>query len=346
MPQVSALEQQSCQANQSEAFPLRNGFKNESGSTSSAVGHDIVGDGVEKDSSKWQSKGKRNLRHTSKNRKQVSRKYIGMDGESKAYLTGTRNSDGFCEGAGQKQKVEWNVTGVSNASYNCTSQIKCKPVAEGQAEGFRDLIKIVRGTAAEPPQRSLPYRQSRFTLNSRYEVADFPGRNCTDGTLYNVKLEAKSSYRPQHVPLVSLMSKLNGKAIIGHPLTVDVLEDGHCDKMLGGSGGGVEVEVGDIYCAAKPKPVTRRVPSKKSRFSRRKSSKSKKSGLLNKKIRKLSSLTGHRQSEEEKKPVVDKLKGPVIACIPLTIVFSRIHEAVSGQARSTHRAVSATNNNP
>ncbi|PNX79041.1 hypothetical protein L195_g035024, partial [Trifolium pratense] len=64
MPQVSALEQQSCQANQSEAFPLRNGFKNESGSTSSAVGHDIVGDGVEKDSSKWQSKGKRNLRHT------------------------------------------------------------------------------------------------------------------------------------------------------------------------------------------------------------------------------------------------------------------------------------------
>jgi hypothetical protein len=139
------------------------------------------------------------------------------------------------------------------------------------------------------------------------------------------------------------MSKLNGKAIIGHPLTVDVLEDGHCDKMLSSSGG--DVEVGDIYCEVKPKPVTRRIPSKKSsRFSRRKSSKSKKSGLLNKKIRKLSSLTGHKQSEEERKPVVDKHKGPVIACIPLTIVFSRIHEAVSGQARSTHRSVSTTNN--
>ncbi|KAI5422714.1 uncharacterized protein At1g51745 [Lathyrus oleraceus] len=354
IPEVNALEQQSCQASESETFPLRNGCKNESGSTSSAVGHDIVGDRADKDSSKWQSKGKRNLRHTSKNRKQVSRNYAGMDGESGAYLTGTGNSDGFCQGAGQKQKVDWNGTSVSNASYNCNSQIKSKPIAEGQeAEGFRDLSKHIRGTVAEvkqlpngslAPQRSLPYRQSRFTINSRYEMADFPGKSCTsDGTLYDVKLEVKSSYRPQHVPLVSLVSKVNNKAFIGHPLTVEVLEEGHCDKMLSGIGGDEE-EVGDIYCAAKPKPVTKRKPSKKSsRLSRRKSSKSKKSGLLNKKIRKLSSLTGHRQSEEERKPVVDKLKGPVIACIPLTVVFSRIHEALSGQARSSHRAASTTN---
>lgn len=103
------------------------------------------------------------------------------------------------------------------------------------------------------------------------------------------------------------------------------------------------MEVDDIDCVVKPKPVTTRRPKRSSHFSRRKSSKSKKSGLLNKKIRKLSSLTGHRQSEEKRKPVVDKLKGPVIACIPLTIVFSRINEALSGQARSTHRAVSTTN---
>lgn len=342
MPEVSALEQKSCEASQSEAFALRNGSKNEAGCTSSAVGHDIVGDGAEKDSSKWQSKGKRNLRHKSKNGKQVSRKYIGMDGESDAYLTGTRNSDGLCEGVGQKQKVDWNGTGVSNASNNCTSQINCKTVAEGQVEGFRDLSKHIEGTTAEPPQRSLPYRQSRFAVNSRYETADFPGRNCSsDGTLYDVKLEVKSSYRPQHVPLVSLASKLSGKAFIGHPLTVEVLEDGHCDKML--SGLRRDVEVDDIDCVVKPKPVTTRRPKRSSHFSRRKSSKSKKSGLLNKKIRKLSSLTGHRQSEEKRKPVVDKLKGPVIACIPLTIVFSRINEALSGQARSTHRAVSTTN---
>lgn len=359
--QVGAVGEESCHASQPEAFPLRNESKNESGCTSSAAGHNIVGHRVDKGSSKWQSKGKRNSRHTSKNRKQVSRKYVDMDHESSAYLTGIGNSDGFCQGAAQKQKVDWNGMSVPNASYNGTSQVKCKPVAEGQPEGFRNLSKPIRGAAAEAKllpdgsltsqrllptsQRLLPYRQSRFTVNSRYEMADFPGRNhCSDAALYDVKLEVKSSYRPQHVPLVSLVSKLNGKAFIGHPLTVEVLEEGHCDKLLLSSGIGCDLEVGDIYCVAKPNSVTGRIPPKNSsRFSHGKSSKTKKSGLLNKKIRKLSSLTGQRQSEEERKPVVDKLKGPVIACIPLKVVFSRINEAVSGQARSTHRALPTSN---
>ncbi|KAJ1420274.1 hypothetical protein SESBI_14406 [Sesbania bispinosa] len=348
-PQVSSLGQQSCHASQSEAPSLRNEGKNESGCTTSAADHNIVGHRADKGSSKWQLKGKRNSRHTSKNRK-VSRKYVDMDFESSAYLPGIGNSGGFCQGAGQK--VDWNGMGASNASYNCTSQVKYKPIAEGQPNGFRDMSKHIRGTTAEAkllpdgsltPQRLLPYRHSRFTVNSRYQMADFPGRNyCSDASLYDVKLEVKSSYRPQHVPLVSLVSKLNGKAFIGHPLTVEVLEEGHCDKVL--SAIGCDMEVGDIYCVAKPNTITGRIPSKNSsRFSPSKSSKIKKSGLLNKKIRKLSSLTGHRQSEEERKPVVDKLKGPVIACIPLKVVFSRINEAVSGQARLTHRALPTSN---
>ncbi|XP_061356613.1 uncharacterized protein At1g51745-like [Gastrolobium bilobum] len=344
-PQVSALGHQSCHASQSEVPSLRNEGKNESGCSSSAAGYNSVGCRADKGSSKWQSKGKRNLRHTSKNRKQISRKYMGMDHESNAYLPGMGNLDGFCQGAGQK--VDWNGMGAPHASYNCTSQVKCKPIAEGQLDGLPDLSKHIWGTTADEslltPQRLLPYRLSRFTVNSRYPMADFPGRNyCSDASLYDVKLEVKSSYRPQHVPLVSLVSKLNGKAFIGHPLTVEVLDQGHCDKIL--SGIECDLEVGDIYCVAKPNSVTRRIPSKNlSRFSRRKSYKAKKSGLLNKKIRKLSSLTGHKHSEEERKPVVDKLKGPVIACIPLKVVFSRINEAVSGQARSTHRALPASN---
>nr|KYP54096.1 Uncharacterized protein At1g51745 family [Cajanus cajan] len=247
-PQVSALGQPSCNA---------------------TAGHNI-GHRADKSSSKWQSKGKRKSRHTSKNIKQLSRKYEDTDHQSSAYLPGIGNSDGI------------------------------------------------------------------------YQGADFPGRNhCSDASLYDVKLEVKSSYRPQHVPLVSLVSKLNGKAFIGHPLTVEVLDEGHCDKML--SGIGCDLEASDVYCVAKPKLVSGRIRSKNLRRLSSKSSKMKKSGLSNKKIRKLSSLTGHRQSEEGRKPVVDKLKGPVIACIPLTLVFSRIHEAVSGQARSTHRAIPTSN---
>ncbi|XP_061352720.1 uncharacterized protein At1g51745-like [Gastrolobium bilobum] len=325
--QIGVLGQQSCHVSQSEALSLSNEDQN-TGCTSSAAVYNIIGHRTEKGSSKWQLKGKRNSRHINKNRKEVLRKHVEMDDECSAHLTG-----------------------APNVSYNCTSLARCKPVAEGQLDGFRDLIKHVRGTTevkllpdgSLTPQRSLPFRQSRFTVNSRYQMVDFPGRNyCSDASLYDVKLEVKSSYRPQHVPLVSLVSKLNGKSFIGHPLTVEVLDDGHCDSVL--SGVECNLEGGDTYCVVKPNSVTRRIPSNNfSRFSPNKSLKMKKSGLLNKKIRKLSSLTGHKQSEEERKPVVDKLKGPVIACIPLKVVFSRINEAVSGQARPSHSPLPTSN---
>lgn len=343
---VGALGRQSSQSSRAEAASLRNEGLNESGSTSLA-NVDVT---IEKDTSKWQLKGKRNSRHLGKNRKQDSRKYADMD-------------DGIDHSEGSDQKVDCNGIGGSPASYNCTLRAKCKPVAEGQVDGFRDWNKHIsprdshmRGTVTEgklspdgsvTPQRSLPFRQSRFTVHSRYQIPDYPVRNiCTDASLYDVKLEVKAnSYRPQHVPLVSLMSKLNGKAIVGHPLTVEVLDDGHCVGLL--SSMQCNLEVGEMRAAVKPNLVTGRVHTKhvalQQRFSPTKSSKAKKSGLLSKKIRKLSSLTGHKQSEDERKPVVDKPKGTVVSCIPLKVVFSRINEAVNGLARPTHRVLTSSN---
>lgn len=343
---VGALGRQSSQSSRAEAASLRNEGLNESGSTSLA-NVDVT---IEKDTSKWQLKGKRNSRHLGKNRKQDSRKYVDMD-------------DGIEHSEGSDQKVDCNGIGGSPASYNCTLRAKCKPVAEGQVDGLRDWNKHIsprdshmRGTVTEgklspdgsvTPQRSLPFRQSRFTVHSRYQIPDYPVRNiCTDASLYDVKLEVKAnSYRPQHVPLVSLMSKLNGKAIVGHPLTVEVLDDGHCVGLL--SSMQCNLEVGEMRATVKPNLVTGRVHTKhvalQQRFSPTKSSKVKKSGLLSKKIRKLSSLTGHKQSEDERKPVVDKPKGTVVSCIPLKIVFSRINEAVNGLARPTHRVLTSSN---
>ncbi|KAL2332300.1 hypothetical protein Fmac_019881 [Flemingia macrophylla] len=339
-PQIDAVEQKSCHVSQSEVMSLRNDSQN-IGYRSSAAGHNSVDQSTEKDSSEWQSKGKRNSRHLSKNRKEISRKPMDMDDESSAYLARIEKSDGLSQGA--EQKVDQNIIGAP-------SQGRCKPVAEGQLEEFQDLSKHIRGATevkvlsdgSVTPQRSLPYRQSRFTINSRYQMVDFPGRSyCSNGSLHDVKLEVKSSYRPQHVPLVSLVSKLYGKAFIGHPLTVEVLDDGYCDSVL--SSTGLDMEGGDT-CVLKQNSVTGRKRTKKlSHFSRSKSSKKKKSGLLNKKIRKLSSLTGHRQSEDKRKSVINKLKGPIIACIPLKVVFSRISEAVSGQARPTNLPSTASN---
>ncbi|XP_041000729.1 uncharacterized protein At1g51745 isoform X1 [Juglans microcarpa x Juglans regia] len=318
-----ALGRQSCQGSQAEAALLRNEGLNESGSTSSATVHiNNISQRIEKGTSKWQLKRKRNSRHLSKNRKQGSRKYVDMDDESNAYLAGIEHLEG------SDQKVDGTGVGGCLTSYNCTLRPKCKSVAEGQVDGFRDWGKQmsqrdsqIRVPKAEvnlspkgslTPQRSLPYRQSRFTVHSRYQIPDFPVRNIsTDASLCDVKIEVKASYRPQHVPLVSLMSKLNGKAIVGHPLTVEVLDDGHCDYLLRS----VEcnLKVGAMRNAARPNSVSRRVPAKhlalQPRFSPVKLPKIKKSGLLSKKIRKLSSLTGHKQSEEEQKPVVDKPKG-------------------------------------
>ncbi|KAE9600442.1 hypothetical protein Lalb_Chr14g0372901 [Lupinus albus] len=307
------------------------------GCTSSVAGHNMIGHSTERGSSKWQSKGKRNSRHPSKNKKESWRKHLDMNGDSCAYLAGTKNSDGFSQDA-------------SNASYNCTSQAGCKPLVEGRLDEFRESSKHIKGTTevkllpgrSLPPQISLPCRQSHFIVNSNHQTIDSPRRNhCSNASLCDVKVEFKSSYRPQHVPLVSLVSKLNGKAFIGHPLTVEVLDDGHYDKVLGGIGCGLEG--GDTHCMVKPNSVIGRIPSMNlPHCSTKKSSKTKKSGLLSKKIRRLSSLTGHRQPKEARKPVADKLKGPFIACIPLGVVYCRINEAVSGQIQPTHRMLPAS----
>ncbi|OIW03787.1 hypothetical protein TanjilG_30063 [Lupinus angustifolius] len=345
---VDGLEQQSFHVGQSEA--LSSGIKDQNtGCTSSVAGHNMIVHSTEGGSSKWQSKGKRNSRLTSKNNKVSWRKHLDMNGHSHAYLAATKNSDGFSQGA--SEKVDQNILGAPNASYNCTSQAGCKPLVEGRLDGFRELRKHIKGTTevklmsdrSLTPQISLPCRQSHFIVNSNHQTIDSPGRNhCADASLCDVKLEVKSSYRPQHVPLVSLVSKVNGKAFIGHPLTVEVLDDGHYDKVLGGIGCGLEG--GDTHCMAKPNSVIGRIPSKNlPHCSTKKSSKPKKSCLLSKKIRRLSSLTGHRQSKEVRKSVADKLKGPVITCIPLRVVYSRIIEAVSGQTWPTRRVLRASN---
>ncbi|XP_010918108.1 uncharacterized protein At1g51745 [Elaeis guineensis] len=50
--------------------------------------------------------------------------------------------------------------------------------------------------------------------------------------LFDVDLKVKASYQGERVPLVSLMSRLNGKAIVGHPVQIEMLEDGSTDPLV------------------------------------------------------------------------------------------------------------------
>ncbi|KAL5755802.1 hypothetical protein ACOSQ2_020548 [Xanthoceras sorbifolium] len=343
-PQVVVSGRQSSQGSQVEATSLKNEGLNESGSTSSAAVHiNNISQRMEKGTSKWQSKGKRNLRNTSKNRKQHSRKFV--DDETNACVAGIEHLDGFPQGSdrkvdcdgGSKSKLETEERHWSNSIPRREPLLKTTEVK-----------LLPDGSLC--PRRSLPFRQTRFTVHPRYQMSDFPVRNfCVDSALYDVELEVKANYRPQHVPLVSLMSKLNGKAIIGHPLTVEALADGHSNGMECDGTHVSVVEAAKTGYSIKPNSEAARTSTKHMKLPSRhspssKSPKSRKSGLLSKKIRKLSSLTG----QQERKPVVAaaaaaKPKAPVIACIPLKLVFSRINEAVNGSARPTHRASAANN---
>ncbi|XP_010545639.1 PREDICTED: uncharacterized protein At1g51745-like [Tarenaya hassleriana] len=182
--------------------------------------------------------------------------------------------------------------------------------------------------------------QPRLSANSCYMTrGDQTERN---SGLYEVKIEVKANYnKPRNVPLVSLMSKLNGKAIVGHPLSVEPLEDGSCDHhhIVRAFDDVPMVDGGDDDDAhVNPKPSSsKKKKKKKTNMPPRKPSKSKKpSSSLLKKTRRLSALTGHKPRGRGKKEMEEKPKGQVVACIPLKLVFSRINEAVKSSTRQMH----------
>ncbi|PKA66390.1 Uncharacterized protein AXF42_Ash007087 [Apostasia shenzhenica] len=51
-------------------------------------------------------------------------------------------------------------------------------------------------------------------------------------TLVDVDLKVEARYPRERVPLVSLTSKLNGRAIIGHPVRIKILDDGSTDLLI------------------------------------------------------------------------------------------------------------------
>ena len=312
--QIGGLGKQFSQSSQAEAVSLKNEACNESGSTSLAAAcvYNNISQRIEKGASKWQSKGKRNSRHTSKNRKQDSRK-DDMDDEPNAYLAGTKHLDGFCQSPDQK-------VDCGGDKSELFSEYHLDSVRDQRKSSSQGGLSMRVAMELSVPQRSLPYRQSRFMVNSRYQTSDFPGRNFSCSKLFNVEIKVQRNYRQQHVPLVSLMSKLNGKAIVGHPLTIENLDDGYSDHMLGSNESDtIHVTEGGtpkVGCAATRNLEAGRTPIRRMtmrpRSSPSKSHKFRKCGLLSKKIRKLSSLTGKRV--EDRNPVVEKPEGTVIAC--------------------------------
>ncbi|GAA0146601.1 hypothetical protein LIER_06517 [Lithospermum erythrorhizon] len=291
--------------------------------------------GVDIGISKWQLKGKRS-RHTNKNRKK-KRKFIDVCDEFDSYAEGAECS------------IDHNTFSGSQPTGNCTHPLKSRAVSEIKID---EDIRWNRNTYSKVPhgsqvstellsqQRLLPHRESRCSMNSKYQ--DFLiGHHSAESTLFDVNLVVKANYRPQHVPYVSLTSKINGPSIIGHLLTVEVLDDGFCDNLisdpllcgssyeLDGELGETSTALGGIKLDLETRSNSVRQILLKHTLENVTPSKLRKCGLLSKKIRKLSSLTGAGGEHEEKKLIVEKLRGPSLAFVPLTIVFSRLNEALN-----------------
>ncbi|KAK4785101.1 hypothetical protein SAY86_001790 [Trapa natans] len=343
--QIGFLGRQSnqSQSSKAQAVSLHHEALNESvvSACSTATHVDNVTQRIVKSTSKWQSKGKRNSRDLGNKKR---RRSIGMS----SIAGGSTNPDAYMADLDFNQKENLNnkldrhlftlpgskdkkLTGVCDwGKRTCSLRVSQtrKP----------SQLKIL-SEASVTPKRLLPYRQSRYTVNPRYETDEFSigifGSN-SESSLYDIELQVNATYRPPHVPLVSLMSKLNGKAIVGHPLAVEVLENDDFNVV---TLDGLETRLGterssDVIMVSGKKNASQ------SHFSARKKPKSEKSGL-SKKMRKLSSLTIQKRGEDNGRPLEEKPGSSVIACIPLKVVFSRINEAVTGSVRLTNRSSTA-----
>ncbi|XP_047325618.1 uncharacterized protein LOC124929329 isoform X2 [Impatiens glandulifera] len=136
-----------------------------------------------------------------------------------------------------------------------------------------------------------------------------------------VQAAKSSSYQRQHVPLISLLSKLNGHAIIGHPIVVEPLENGSSELL----------EEMNNFTVPPPPPPPRPRPTKKlSRKVQKKMRLSSSSLSSSQKIKTLSSIGVGLKREEEEGLMkgVGGLTG--VACIPVKLVFSRLHEELVG----------------
>ncbi|GAB4842431.1 hypothetical protein Ancab_012403 [Ancistrocladus abbreviatus] len=358
-PQTGAgRNSKNCQV---EVVSSRNGVFNESGSTSSPTADmNNAAQRMEQGTSKWQSKGKRNSRHSSKTDGSKSRKFFDVNDESNACMMGIEHMDRFSPSS--SGKTDGNP--IRGSITKKTLSLKDEPV-----DGFADWSKhpsvrdsLMRSTdekllpdSVPTSQRALPYRQSRFTLHPMFEIPEVPIRGMyAESVLYDVNIEVKESYRPQRVPYISLMSKLNSKPIIGHPVVVETLEDGYCDSFLDNmdcyptsSSCELDEEDNEIVYAIKRKVESERPPTKHTKLQKHlapKNSSKKKHGSSSKKTRKLSSLSSFQKlSHAERKPMVQNFKGPALACIPLKVVFSRINEALNGSSWSVHRPPPSSN---
>ncbi|XP_074302342.1 uncharacterized protein LOC141633870 [Silene latifolia] len=156
--------------------------------------------------------------------------------------------------------------------------------------------------------------------------------------LIDVELTVQGKREGEHVPWVSLMSKLNGKAIIGHPIQIETLKDGSTEILMSTSDESDRGKVPPVWRTARRTPRPGHSPQMdvdetlhlhqsgkvRNSVSKGKKTAPRKGGHLpsNQKTKHLSSLG----LDQKIKPIDSSPQ--TVACIPVKLAFSRLLEAV------------------
>lgn len=205
--------------------------------------------------SKWQLKGKRNICNLIKRPLEV------VDGKDSMVM------DDICNGSIHESldEVERNIVKITrmnsqrsfvqqglhhrNKEFNYTydeSNLIENELGQTQNLGFGNrkypsMLKASSRYRGRSNNNTISLEEdSHIMPRSMWEVSDgcfdllYGGRfgDRMEPMLVDVDLKVQASYQGERVPLVSLMSRLNGKAIVGHPVQIETLEDGSADRLL------------------------------------------------------------------------------------------------------------------
>lgn len=217
--------------------------------------------------SKWQLKGKRNIRNLTKKPMEL------IDGKDPIIIPNKCNVSihkSLCQGKGNiikttginsRRTLGWQGLHHRGKELSYTYEegdLIGKDFQQTQMVGFgRRYPSILKASSGDRGRSNNSFissdedshvisssiweadHQSQEALRGYWEESDgcfdpvYVGRlgDQMESMLLDVDLKVQASYQGERVPLVSLMSKLNGKAIVGHPVQVEILEDGYSDLL-------------------------------------------------------------------------------------------------------------------
>ncbi|KAL1547345.1 hypothetical protein AAHA92_23835 [Salvia divinorum] len=315
--------------------------------------HGYISNSVEV--SKWQLKGKRNNRN-------VGKKYPDRtDTELPKGYANSRNSNWSSGGGLKADPIDKSLRNHASG-YRSTGLYSSNETAD--LDGFSwNNQSITRGYWEDSQEYLDPFFVGRHPFGGRAMLID-------------VDLEVQANNYRRDVPMISLMSKLNGHAIIGHPIQIEALDSDLSENHVSTTDyfhpEPLETPALPSVWRTGRRTANSRVPrpflngeSKQHaifidqdtrlkggvtqrsfpqypmdrKFSRNSPKKS--SPLSNQKIRSLSSIASDEQHQSDPRNDASSFQvGGVIktgnlpttvACIPVNLVFSRLHEELVGR---------------